>query len=184
MHHVRVDAHAIELLELPAIRERLAGMASFEGGAALARALDEIGYDSLAAQRGRLVDGRYHGIGIGCFVDSTGPGPAEYARIRVRSPDAIDVFTGCSSSGQGHQTTFAQIAADVLGLPIVTSDESEASAKGAALLAGVGAGTFVDAHAAARASFRPAARFEPRIDAHAMYERLYMEWGEDLRAAS
>ena len=40
MHHVRVDAHAIELLELPAIRERLAGMASFEGGAALARALE------------------------------------------------------------------------------------------------------------------------------------------------
>jgi carbon-monoxide dehydrogenase large subunit len=96
------------------------GPASYDSGdypAALARALDEIGYDSLAAQRGRLVDGRYHGIGIGCFVDSTGPGPAEYARIRVRSPDAIDVFTGCSSSGQGHQTTFAQIAADVLGLP-------------------------------------------------------------------
>ncbi|MCA3107635.1 MAG: xanthine dehydrogenase family protein molybdopterin-binding subunit [bacterium] len=96
------------------------GPASYDSGdypAALARALDEIGHAALAAQRGRLVDGRYHGIGIGCFVDSTGPGPAEYARIRVRRPDAIDVFTGCSSSGQGHQTTFAQIAADVLGLP-------------------------------------------------------------------
>jgi carbon-monoxide dehydrogenase large subunit len=56
-------------------------------------------------------------VGIGCFVDSTGPGPAEYARIRVCAPDRIEVFTGCSSSGQGHQTTFAQIAADVLELP-------------------------------------------------------------------
>ena len=35
-----MDSHAIELLELPAIRERLAGMTAFEGGAALARALE------------------------------------------------------------------------------------------------------------------------------------------------
>ncbi len=96
------------------------GPASYDSGdypAALARALDEIGYAALQAQRGRRVDGRYQGVGIGCFVDSTGPGPAEYARIRVVAPDRIEVFTGCSSSGQGHQTTFAQIAADVLGLP-------------------------------------------------------------------
>jgi len=96
------------------------GPASYDSGdypAVLARALDEIGYGALQAQRGRLVDGRYQGVGIGCFVDSTGPGPAEYARIRVKAPDAVEVFTGCSSSGQGHQTTFAQIAAEVLGLP-------------------------------------------------------------------
>jgi len=96
------------------------GAASYDSGdypAALERALEEIGYASLHAQRGQRVDGRYHGVGIGCFVDSTGPGPAEYARIRVLAPDSIEVHTGCSSSGQGHQTTFAQIAADVLGLP-------------------------------------------------------------------
>ncbi len=96
------------------------GPASYDSGdypAALARALEEIDYAALQSRRGRLVDGRYQGIGIGCFVDSTGPGPAEYARIRVVAPDRIEVFTGCSSSGQGHQTTFAQIAADVLGRP-------------------------------------------------------------------
>jgi aerobic carbon-monoxide dehydrogenase large subunit len=96
------------------------GPASYDSGdypAALARALEEIGYAGLQDRRGRLVDGRYQGVGIGCFVDSTGPGPAEYARIRVSAPDRIEVYTGCSSSGQGHQTTFAQIAADVLELP-------------------------------------------------------------------
>jgi sugar (pentulose or hexulose) kinase len=88
------------------------------------------------------------------------------------------------TGGGARNAWWQQLKADVLGLPIVTSDESEASAKGAALLAGVGAGAFADADAAARTAFRPAARFEPRIDAHAMYERLYMEWGEDLRAAA
>jgi carbon-monoxide dehydrogenase large subunit len=117
------------------------GPASYDSGdypAALARALDEIGYASLAAQRGKRVDGRYQGVGIGCFVDSTGPGPAEYARIRVRSPDAIEVFTGCSSSGQGHQTTFAQIAADVLGLPFESVQVQPCSTLGTAR----GGGTF------------------------------------------
>jgi len=96
------------------------GPASYDSGdypAVLASALAHIGHAALAAQRGRLVDGRYHGIGIGCFVDSTGPGPAEYARIDVRTPDRVEIHTGCSSSGQGHQTTFAQVACDVLGLP-------------------------------------------------------------------
>jgi carbon-monoxide dehydrogenase large subunit len=96
------------------------GTAQYDSGdypQALARALDRIGYDRLTAQRGQLVGGRYHGVGIGCFVDSTGAGPAEFARIEVRAADSIDIHTGCSVSGQGHRTTFAQIAADVLGLP-------------------------------------------------------------------
>lgn len=117
------------------------GPASYDSGdypAALARALETVDYAALAAQRGRLVDGRYQGVGIGCFVDSTGPGPAEYARIRVRSPEAIDVFTGCSSSGQGHQTTFAQIAADVLQLPFDAVHVQPCSTLGTAR----GGGTF------------------------------------------
>ena len=49
------------------------------------------------------------------FVDSSGAGPAEYARLEVNSPTEIRLFTGASSSGQGHETSFAQILADEIG---------------------------------------------------------------------
>lgn len=86
--------------------------------AALKRALEIIDYASLRDIRGRQIDGRLHGVGIGCFVDSSGAGPAECARLVVRSPDRIDLYTGCSSSGQGHETSFAQVLADELGISL------------------------------------------------------------------
>ena len=68
------------------------------------------------AKRGKLIDGKWHGVGMACFVDSSGAGPAEYARLLVDSPTDIQLFTGASSSGQGHETSFAQILADEIGL--------------------------------------------------------------------
>jgi len=85
--------------------------------AALQRAMEEIGYDRLAGRQGQLVDGKYHGVGIGCFVDSSGAGPSETARIRIAAPDRIELYTGCSSTGQGQETSFAQVLADALGVP-------------------------------------------------------------------
>ncbi len=117
------------------------GPASYDSGdypAALEHALEAIGYAAIKSRSGRLVEGRYHGVGIGCFVDSTGPGPAEYARIRVQDPGTVEVYTGCSSSGQGHRTTFAQIAADVLGVPFETVQVQACSTLGTAR----GGGTF------------------------------------------
>src|SRR5207248_1588807 len=78
-------------------------------GAALRRALEASDYTRLAKDNGRLVDGRLHGIGIGCFVESSGAGPAETARIVVRGPGRVELYTGCASSGQGHETVMAQI---------------------------------------------------------------------------
>jgi aerobic carbon-monoxide dehydrogenase large subunit len=86
-------------------------------GAALRRALDASGYARLSKVNGRLVDGRLHGIGIGCFVESSGAGPAESARIVVRGPGLVELYTGCASSGQGHETVMAQILADALDVP-------------------------------------------------------------------
>src|SRR2546421_49752 len=63
------------------------------------------------------MDGRLHGIGIGCFVESSGAGPAETARIVVRGPGRVELYTGCASSGQGHETVMAQILADALAVP-------------------------------------------------------------------
>lgn len=80
-------------------------------------ALEKIDYAGLSHLRGQRIDGKWHGVGMACFVDSSGAGPAEYARLQVRSPTDIQLFTGASSSGQGHETSFAQILADEMGLP-------------------------------------------------------------------
>ena len=86
-------------------------------GAALRRALDAIDYKAIAPENGRLVDGRRHGIGIGCFVESSGAGPFETARVVLRHPGRVELYTGCASSGQGLETVLAQILADALGIP-------------------------------------------------------------------
>jgi aerobic carbon-monoxide dehydrogenase large subunit len=62
--------------------------------------------------------GKYHGIGIGCFVKNTGQGPFEGARVVVSGADKIAVYLGITSLGQGHETTMAQICADTLGVPL------------------------------------------------------------------
>lgn len=83
---------------------------------ALQRALVEIDYDALKPLQGACQEGRYHGIGIGCFVKNTGLGPYEGARIVVGGADDIAVYLGLATMGQGHETTMAQICADSLGV--------------------------------------------------------------------
>src|SRR5437660_1624654 len=70
---------------------------------------------------------RYLGLGIGCYVEGTGIGPYEGAHVRVEPSGKVYVATGLTTQGQGHQTTFAQIAADALGcdpadVTVVTGD--------------------------------------------------------------
>jgi len=93
---------------------------AYDGGdypAALRRALEASDYARLAKDNGGLVDGKLRGIGIGCFVESSGAGPAETARIVVRGPGRVELYSGCASSGQGHETVMAQILADELAIP-------------------------------------------------------------------
>lgn len=97
------------------------GASEYDSGdypSVLRHALEKIGYAGLAGLRGKLIDGKWHGVGMACFVDSSGAGPAEYARLEVRSPADIHLFTGASSSGQGHETSFAQILADEIGIAV------------------------------------------------------------------
>lgn len=96
------------------------GRSLFDSGnypLALQTALDAIDYPRLAARNGQMIDGRLHGVGIGCFVESTGGGPAESARFVLAGPRRIELYLGSSTSGQGHETVMAQVAADALGLP-------------------------------------------------------------------
>jgi carbon-monoxide dehydrogenase large subunit len=85
---------------------------------ALQRALDEIDYDALRPLQGTCRDGKYHGIGIGCFVKNTGLGPYEGARVVVQGANQVAVYLGITTLGQGHETTMAQICADSLGVPL------------------------------------------------------------------
>ncbi|WP_142846754.1 xanthine dehydrogenase family protein molybdopterin-binding subunit [Telmatospirillum sp. J64-1] len=97
------------------------GRTQFDSGdyqATLARCLEEIGWDEKAALQGRLIDGRYHGLGIGCFVEGGGTGPRETARLVVEADGTLSVFVGTSAVGQGLETACAQIAADALEVPM------------------------------------------------------------------
>ncbi len=74
--------------------------------------------------------GRYLGLGIGCYVEGTGIGPYEGAQVRVESDGRVFASTGITTQGQAHFTTFAQIVADQLGVEpkdvLVTTGDTQA----------------------------------------------------------
>jgi carbon-monoxide dehydrogenase large subunit len=87
--------------------------------AALAKLKKLVGWDSFGAIRAAArAEGRRLGIGLACYVEGTGVGPYEGAHVVVETSGKVKVATGLTSQGQGHQTVFAQIVADELGVPI------------------------------------------------------------------
>ncbi|HEX4805743.1 MAG TPA: aerobic carbon-monoxide dehydrogenase large subunit [Conexibacter sp.] len=81
--------------------------------------LEAVGYDGFEEERrAAAAEGRRIGIGIGCYVEGSGNGPYEGAAINVQPDGTVTVATGLSTQGQAHETVFAQIAADVLGVPL------------------------------------------------------------------
>ncbi|MEL3891986.1 xanthine dehydrogenase family protein molybdopterin-binding subunit [Ferrovibrio sp. MS7] len=83
----------------------------------LEHALKLFNYEEVKQLNGKFVDGKWHGIAVSCYVDSTGVGPSEDARIVVKSPTEVEVSVGSSSCGQGIQTVMAQVAVEQLGIP-------------------------------------------------------------------
>ncbi|TSA87733.1 molybdopterin-dependent oxidoreductase [Deinococcus detaillensis] len=100
--------------------------------AALDKALTMVGYqDLLKEQAEGRKNGRYIGIGFSTYVEACGLAPSalvgqlgaqagqwESAVVRVMPTGKIEVLTGSHSHGQGHETTFAQIAAEEFGIPM------------------------------------------------------------------
>ena len=83
----------------------------------LARALEAAGYDAFRARQATLRRaGRHTGIGIGNYVEGTGRGPFESARIRINPSGRVSIATGATAQGQGLKTALAQICASALGL--------------------------------------------------------------------
>ena len=75
--------------------------------------------------------GKLRGVGVVCCIEASGPAPSavagalgaavgfwESGEIRVHPTGQVSVFTGSHSHGQGHETTFAQVAAEELGVPM------------------------------------------------------------------
>ena len=89
-------------------------------------------WDGFPARRAKAAArGKLRGIGISTYVEACGIAPSkvvgslgaraglyEVAEIRVHPTGSVTVFTGTHSHGQGHETTFAQLVADQLGVPI------------------------------------------------------------------
>ncbi len=59
--------------------------------------------------------GRYRGIGMGNYIELNSGAPLERAEITVQPDGSVDVVLGTISSGQGHETSFAQLVAEWLG---------------------------------------------------------------------
>jgi carbon-monoxide dehydrogenase large subunit len=95
--------------------------------AALARALDLSGYAKLRADQAKArAEGRIIGIGMSSYVEICALGPSqampaggwESATVRIEPTGKVTVMTGASPHGQGQETSFAQIAADELGVDL------------------------------------------------------------------
>src|SRR5262245_3263828 len=79
--------------------------------------------------------GKYRGIGVANYVDTATGIPRERAEITVAPDGWVDVVIGTVSSGQGHETSFAQLVSEWLGVPIervrlITGDTEKVSVGG------------------------------------------------------
>ena len=99
---------------------------------ALDKALELIDYRRFIDQeQPRLrAAGRRVGIGVVCYVEGTGIGPYEGARVTIEPSGRVRLATGVGTQGQGHFTVFAQIVAEVLGVEVtdvhvITGDTRE-----------------------------------------------------------
>ncbi|WP_049996105.1 xanthine dehydrogenase family protein molybdopterin-binding subunit [Halococcus sediminicola] len=111
---------------------------------ALDKALEAVGYDDLRERQAELrEEGRYLGIGLSSYIEACGLAPSELAGqlgaqaglwesglVRVHPTGKVTAFCGTSGHGQGHETTYAQIVSDELGIPyddieIVEGDTDE-----------------------------------------------------------
>ena len=61
--------------------------------------------------------GRLRGLGVACFLETARGAPNEGAEIRFQPDGRVAILVGTQSNGQGHETSYPQIAADLLGLP-------------------------------------------------------------------
>jgi aerobic carbon-monoxide dehydrogenase large subunit len=93
---------------------------------------DVSGFSARRAESERR--GKLRGLGIGPYVEGTGGVPQEFAEVRVLPAGVVEVPIGAQSQGQGHETVFAQVVAERLGVPFesvrVVMGDTDRVAKG------------------------------------------------------
>lgn len=98
----------------------------------LHRALEMVGYDNFRKeQAAAAANGKLMGIGFSTYIEACGIAPSavvgalgaraglfESAQVQVQPTGKVTVYTGSHSHGQGHETSFAQVVADKMGIPM------------------------------------------------------------------
>ncbi len=171
-----IEAAARKLGRDPAELRRQNLIASFPHRTALGMALDSGDFvanldaavaradaKSFSARRqASKARGRLLGIGVACFLETSRGAPNEGAEVRFETDGRVMVAVGTESNGQGHETAFAQVAADRLGVPIEairyvqadTSQVKSGAGHGGARSMHMGGGAVVKAIDAALAKAR------------------------------
>ena len=88
----------------------------FEGHMRLA--MERAGWDGFKDRlKSSKRNGRIRGIGLASYIEACAGGPAEGAQVRIEKDGSATVVIGTQSTGQGHETAFAQLVSEVLDLP-------------------------------------------------------------------
>ncbi|NNK47351.1 MAG: xanthine dehydrogenase family protein molybdopterin-binding subunit [Gemmatimonadetes bacterium] len=140
--------------------------------------IDYAGFESGAGAAARS-EGRHVGLGIVSYVEGTGVGPYEGARVGIEPGGRINLVTGVGTQGQGHFTSFAQIVAEQLGVQasdveVVTGDTARF---------GWGTGTFASRGAVVAGNACHAAALEVRKKVLTMASSVLGAAEEDLDLA-
>src|SRR5687768_14427206 len=115
LHHASAFPHDHQILYQD-FRPLVYDSGSYAAG--LEQAVDRIGWERFVnEEQPRLRrEGKRAGIGLVTYVEGTGIGPYEGARVTVERDGKVSVATGVGTQGQGHFTVFAQVVADQLGV--------------------------------------------------------------------
>ena len=145
------------------------------------KAVEMIGYDNFVqnVQPKLKAQGKMVGIGLVSYVEGTGIGPYEGARVQILSSGKVSVVTGIGTQGQGHFTSFAQIAAEQFDVPVedvevVTGDTDQFH---------WGTGTFASRGAVVAGNAVHAAAMEVRKKTMALASSLFNVPESDLDLA-
>lgn len=130
-HELKMDAATFRKKNFPSPKEfpfaTAAGLMYDSGNyqATLAKAMQNAGYDKLRArQKAGWKQGKYYGVGLSTYVEICALGPSsampaggwESGTVRIEPTGKITALTGASPHGQGQETSFAQLIADLLGV--------------------------------------------------------------------
>jgi CO/xanthine dehydrogenase Mo-binding subunit len=148
---------------------------------AMDRAVEMIDYEGFESGAGAAAraEGRHVGLGIVSYVEGTGVGPYEGARVGIEPGGRINLVTGVGTQGQGHFTSFAQIVAEPLG---VGADDVEVVTGDTARF-GWGTGTFASRGAVVAGNACHAAAVKVRDKVLALASAVLGAAEEDLDLA-